>query len=145
MRRGMSEAMCLMSITRTSKSKRQKAILRRRGLSIIEVALASALLVVAMVPILKSLTKAHMFASMIEEKTQGLVLAQGKLDKIRAISIYDFDSLSPGSSTETEGSYICNIVVEATANPDLKQITVSVSRDGRNSVTLATYVARRWL
>jgi Tfp pilus assembly protein PilV len=143
--RRLSEVMRLLSIIRGCiRGKRPKTARQRRGLSIIEVALASALLAAAMVPILNCLTKAHMFASMIEERTQSLVFAQGKLDKIRAISIYNFDSLSPGSSTETEGSYICNIAVEATANPDLKKIIVSVGYGGNNNVTLATYVARRW-
>jgi len=136
--------MCSMNIIRRRVwGKWPKAARRHKGLSIIEVAMASALLVGAMVPILKCLTKAHMFASEIERKTQSLVLAQGKLDEIKALSIYNFDSLSPGSSTETDGSYICNIAVEA-ANPDLKKITVSVGYDGDNSVTLATYVAKRW-
>ena len=57
---------------------------RRKGLSIIEVSMASVLLIVAMVPILRSLTKANMMSSSIEIKTQCLVLAQGKLDNIRA-------------------------------------------------------------
>jgi len=137
--------MCSMNVAGTFvRGKQPKASRRRRGFSIIEVAMASALLIVAMIPILRSLTKANMFAAKIEIKTQSLVLAQGKLDRIKALSIYNFDSLSPGSFTETDGSYIYDIAVEATANPDLKKITVSVGYDGDNSVTLATYVAKRW-
>jgi hypothetical protein len=105
--------------------------------------MASALLIVAMVPILRSLTKANMFAVEIERKTQSLVLAQRNLDKIKAFSIYNFGSLG-SFLPESDGSYLCNIAVEATANPDLKKITVSAGYDGDNSVTLATYVARRW-
>jgi Tfp pilus assembly protein PilV len=123
-----------------------KATRQRRGLSIIEVAMASALLVVAMVPILKSLTKAHMFASEIEHKTHSLVLAQGKLDEIRARSIYNFGSSGSFTNNGTfpGTSYVYNVTDEDTSNPDLKQITVSVGYDGDNSVTLATYIARRW-
>jgi hypothetical protein len=108
--------------------------------------MASALLVVAMVPILKSLTKAHMFTAMIEEKTQSLVLAQGKLDEIKARSIYNFGS--SGSFTDNNTfpgtSYVYNVTDEDTPDPNLKQITVSVGYDGDNSVTLATYIAKRW-
>jgi Tfp pilus assembly protein PilV len=57
---------------------------RRKGLSIIEVAMASALLIVAMVPILKSLTKANMYSAEVGTKTQSLVIAQDKLDELRA-------------------------------------------------------------
>ena len=127
---------------------------RHKGLSIIEVAMASALLIVAMVPILKSLTKANMLSSEVERKTQALVLAQGKLDEIKARSVYNFGS--SGSFTVSNvvlsGSYLCNIT-DTAAGTDLKQITVSVGYDDKRDgtltgdkieVTLATYVARRW-
>jgi Tfp pilus assembly protein PilV len=143
----LNEAMCSVNVRGACiRGNGPKAARRRRGLSIIEVAMASALLVVAMVPILKSLTKAHMFTAMIEEKTQSLVLAQGKLDEIKARSIYNFGS--SGSFTDNNTfpgtSYVYNITDEDTPDPNLKQITVSVGYDGDNSVTLATYIARRW-
>jgi Tfp pilus assembly protein PilV len=119
-----------------------------------EVAIASALLVVAMVPILKNLTRAHQMSAEMEEKTLCLVLAQGKLDEVKARSIYSFGS--SGSFTANNvalgGSYLCNIA-DAAAGTDLKQITVSVGFDDNSSgtlssdeveATLATYVARRW-
>jgi Tfp pilus assembly protein PilV len=127
---------------------------RRKGLSILEVAMASALLIVAMVPILKSLTKAHMFSSEIERKTQGLVFAQNKLDEIRARSIYNFGS--PGSFTVNDvalgGSYFCDIT-DANAAANLRTITVaagfdlngnSVLSSDEYEVTLASYIAKRW-
>jgi Tfp pilus assembly protein PilV len=127
---------------------------RHKGLSLIEVAMASVLLIVAMVPILRSLTKANMLSSEIERKTQALVLAQGKLDNIRARSIYNFGS--SGSFTLNNavlsGSYLCN-VTDNTVSTDLKQITVSAGYDGNGSgtlssdeveVTLTTCFAQRW-
>jgi Tfp pilus assembly protein PilV len=116
-----------------------------------EVALASTLLVIAMVPILRSLTKAHMFSSEIERKTQSLVFAQNKLDEIRARSIYHYSDSFAANNVVLGGSYLCNITDNA--NPTLKTITVSVGFDGNGNgtlssdeveVTLATYVARRW-
>ena len=127
---------------------------RHKGLSIIEVAMASVLLIVAMVPILRSLTKANMMSTDIERKTQSLVLAQSKLDDIRARSIYNFGS--SGSFTANNvvlsGSYLCN-VTDSSVSADLKQITVAVGYDenGNGSlsddsveVTLTTYFANRW-
>jgi Tfp pilus assembly protein PilV len=127
---------------------------RHKGLSIIEVAMASALLIVAMVPILRSLTKANMLSSEVERKTQALILAQGKLDEIRARSVYSFGSSGSFTTTTSvvlSGSYLCNIT-DTAAGTDLKQITVSVGYDDSGNgtlssnevdVTLTTYIANR--
>ena len=134
--------------------KHSKSYRRHKGLSIIEVAMASVLLIVAMVPILRSLTKANMLSSEVERKTQALVLAQGKLDAIRASSVYSFGSSGSftASNVVLSSSYLCN-VTDTAASTDLKQITVSVGYDDNGNgalssdeveVTLATYVARRW-
>ena len=136
--------------------KYSKSNRRHKGLSIIEVAMASALLIVAMVPILKNLTRAQQLSNEMERKTYGLVLAQNKLDEIKARSIYNFGS--SGSFTANNvalgGSYLCNIADAAVGvSTDLKQITVSVGHDENSNgtlssdeveVTLATYIARRW-
>jgi Tfp pilus assembly protein PilV len=134
--------------------KHLKSNRRHKGLSIIEVAMASVLLIVAMVPILRSLTKANMMSTDIERKTQSLVFAQSKLDDIRARSIYSFGS--SGSFTANNvvlsGSYLCN-VTDSIVSTDLKQIAVSVGYDDNGSgtlssgeveVTLTTYFANRW-
>lgn len=127
---------------------------RRRGLSIIEVTTASVLLIVAMAPILLALTKANLWSTKIEQKTQSLFLAQGKLDNIRGYAAYNFGS--SGSFTDSNvvlsGSYLCN-VTDSIVSTDLKQITVSVGYDSSGSgtlssnevlVTLTTYIANRW-
>ena len=119
-----------------------------------EVAIASALLVVAMVPILKNLTRAHKMSYEMEKKTISLALAQGKLDEIKARSIYNFGYA--GSFTQNNvslgSSYYCNID-DTTADTDLKQITVSAGYDSDGSstlssdeieVTITTCIARRW-
>jgi len=141
----LSEAMCC----KYSKDNR-----RHKGLSIIEVAMASVLLIVAMVPILRSLTKANMLSSSIERKTQALVLAQGKLDEIRARSIYNFGSSGSftASNVVLSGSYLCNITDTTITTNLLKQITVSVGYDDNGNgtltddkieVALTTYIANR--
>ena len=149
----LSKVMRLMSIIRGYiRSKRPKSARRHRGLSIMEVALASMLLVVAMVPILRALTKAHMFSSEIERKTQSLVFAQNKLDEIRARSIYHYSDSFAASGSAFGGSYLGN-VEDTGPGSDLRTITVSVGYDSNGGgtlsgdeveVTLVTYVARRW-
>jgi Tfp pilus assembly protein PilV len=135
--------------------KRSKANRRRKGFSLIEVAMASVLLIVAMVPILRSLTKANMLSAEVEKKTQALVLAQGKLDELRARSIYNFGSSGSftASNVVLSGSYLCNVTDTTITSNLLKQITVAVGYDGSGNgtlasdeveVTLTTYFANRW-
>jgi hypothetical protein len=131
-----------------------KANRRHKGLSILEVAMASVLLIVALVPILRSLTKANILSSELERKTQSLVLAQGKLDDIRARTIYSFGSSGSytASNVVLSGSYLCN-VTDSLVSTNLKQITVSAGYDdngnaalssGEVQVILTTYFANRW-
>lgn len=124
------------------------------GLTIFEVVIASALLIVAIVPILKSLTIAHASSIRIEYKTRSLILAQAKLDEIKARSIYDYtnDGVSfAESNTSLDGPYLCN-VTDDSGDP-LKTISVSVGYDINGDsnlggdevqVTLTTLLARRW-
>jgi Tfp pilus assembly protein PilV len=124
---------------------------RSAGLTIIEVVIASALLAAAMVPILKCLTIVHAGATKIEHKTCSLILAQAKLDQIRARSIYNYNASFVEDSNSLDGSYLCK-VIDDSGDP-LRTITVSVGfdLDGDSSldddeidVTLATLIARRW-
>lgn len=128
---------------------------KRAGLTLSEVVVASAMLIIALVPMLKALTTANLNTADIERKTHSLVLAQAKLDEIRARSVYHYtnegdsfaeDDLSLG------GSYLCNIADDA--NDALKTITVSVGYDHNGDNTLAadeievilsTLIARRWV
>jgi len=128
----------------------------RKAFTITEVVVASLLLAVAIVPILKALTSAHLSTTIIEYKTRSLTLAQAKLDEIKARSIYNYtNSGNPigfeESGTSLDGSYLCN-VTDDLGDP-LKTITVSVGFDHNGDstlaadeieVTLVTYLARRW-
>ena len=124
------------------------------GFTLTEVIVASGLLIIAMVPILRALTSAHASSTSIEYKTRSLALAQGKLDDIKARSIYDYTnggSSFAESDTSVDGSYRCN-VTDNSGDP-LKTIAVSVGYDLNGDITLAadeievtltTYLARRW-
>ncbi|MGA2094300.1 MAG: hypothetical protein ABSH16_12995 [Sedimentisphaerales bacterium] len=132
--------------------RKQKAEAKRhKGLSIIEVAMASALLIVAMVPILRSLTKANMYSAEVAEKTQSLILAQKKLDEIKASAVYHYSDSFTANDTVLSGSYLCDVTDDG--NATLRTITVSVGLDengdgvlnsGEYEVTLATKIAKRW-
>jgi Tfp pilus assembly protein PilV len=124
---------------------------RHKGLSIIEVAMASVLLIVAMVPILRSLTKANMYSAEIGPKTQSLILAQDKLDEIKARAVYHYSDSFAANDLVLTGSYLCDVTDDG--NPTLRTITVSVGLDqngdgvlssGEYEVTLATKIAKRW-
>ena len=128
--------------------------LRREGFTLIEVVVASALLIIAIVPILQALTRAQATGRIIEYKTCSLMYAQAKLDEIKARSIYDYTNGGSSfveSNTSLDGSYLCN-VTDDSGDP-LKTITVSVGFDSNGdstlaadevAVTLVTLVARRW-
>jgi len=115
--------------------------------------MASTLLIIAIVPILRALTRAHATRSIIERRSRSLLLAQGKLDNIKARSIYDYDASFEEDDTALDGSYLCTVTDSVITADLLRQITVSVGFDlsgdtvldaDEIEVTLATLVARRW-
>jgi len=122
------------------------------GFTLTEVVIASALLIIAIVPILKALTISHVSTTAIERKTRCLMLAQAKLDDIRARSVYDYTGTFTETNTSLGGSYLCN-VQDNPEGSNLRRIEVLVGYDlsGNNALTpdevevgLATLIARRW-
>lgn len=133
-------------------TRRRVGSCRRGGFTITEVVVASALLIVAIVPILKGLTTAHLTTTIIEHKTRSLTLAQGKLEEIRARSIYSYSGTFAETNSSLDGSYLCN-VADSGSSSDLRTVTVSVGYDvngdsGLGSdeieVALTTLIAKRW-
>lgn len=128
------------------------AMRKSGGFTLTEVVIASSILAIAIIPILKALTSANVTSSIIERKTNSLILAQGKLDEIKARSIYDYSSSFAEINSSIEGSYLCN-VADSSVNANLRQITVSVGEDlngnstlnaGEIEITLSTLVAKRF-
>jgi len=122
----------------------------RTGATFTEVVVASSLLLIAVVPILKALTIGQMTSMTIERRTRSLALAQGKLDEIRARCRSHYDASFEEDSSALAGTYLCSVVDDR--HPSLRRITVSVGydRDGDDTlahqeveVRLATYIARR--
>jgi Tfp pilus assembly protein PilV len=128
------------------------AIRKSEGFTLTEVIIASALLIIAIVPILKALTSAHVSSTIIEHRTRSLTLAQAKLDEIRARSIYDYSSNYMETSTSLDGSYLCD-VKDTSKGTELREIEISVGYDLNDNstldgdeieVTLTTLIAKRW-
>ena len=128
------------------------AIRNSGGFTLTEVVIASTLLIIAIVPILRALTTAQVSTRIIEHRTHSLILAQAKLDEIKARSVYHYGDTFVETNSSLEGSYLCN-VEDSSVNANLRKITVSVGYDlnGNSTleadeieITLATLVARRW-
>ena len=133
---------------------RRKTTINNRftGFTLTEVIMASALLAIAIVPILKGLTSAHRGTKIIERKTRSLTLAQRKLDGIKARSVYYYTDTFAEDDLSLDGSYLCN-VTDTSAGSNLRKIMVSVGYDLNDDnvlsddeilVILGTLVARRW-
>ena len=125
---------------------------RTAGLTVTEVIIASSLLVVAMIPILKALTNSYLGTAMVERRTHSLALAQGKLDEISARSVYNYADDFAQTNQAIDGSYLCNIT-DSGSGTDLRTVSVSVGFDldqdssldaDEINVTLSTLIAKRW-
>ncbi len=123
----------------------------KKAFTLVEAVVASALLVVALVPILKALTGSHIASSRIERQTRSLNFARNKIDQIYADSVYNYDQSYQLDSEEIEPGYLCS-VDDIYQSDDLRQISVSVGYDKDDDslleqdeieVTLDTLVARR--
>ena len=123
-----------------------------KGFTLSEVLVASLLLTIVMVPILKGLTSAHTLDVKVERRMRSLTLAEAKLEDIKARSIYNYSIDFNDASSSLEGAYLCR-VVDSAVSSDLRTILLSVGYDenGNNlldgdevEVTLKTLLARRW-
>ncbi|MCP4609597.1 MAG: hypothetical protein GY845_12875 [Planctomycetes bacterium] len=122
------------------------------GFTLTEVVIASSLLVIAIIPILRALTIAQVSSGIIKQRSHSLILAQAKLNEIKARSVYDYSSTFAETNSSLEGSYLCN-VADSSVNANLRQITISVGDDLNGNSTLdgdeveinlSTLVAKRW-
>lgn len=132
-------------------ARRKRIKNRASGFTLIEVIMASALLIIAIVPILKALTAAQVTGTIVERRTRSLTLAQAKLDEIKARSVYNYSDNFNENNLSLGGSYLCD-VQDGASGTDIRTITVSVGYDldGNGSltpveteVTLSTLVAKR--
>jgi len=140
--------MCRKLILSKQADHRQK----KSAFTLTEVVVASSLLIVAIVPILRALTAAHLNSVIIERKTRSLSLAQAQLDEIKARSIYNYSDSFAVSDEVLEGAYLADIT-DSSVDSNLREIVISIGHDTDEDsqleedeihVTLDTYIARRW-
>jgi len=127
------------------------SLLRCSGVTLSEVVVASALLLISVIPLLKALTTTHGMDRAIERKSWSLLLAQQELERIRARSIYHYDESFRANSQELQGGFLCTVADDG--HPTLRTVTVAVGLDRNGDRTLATEeidvslttaLARRW-
>jgi len=122
----------------------------RPGVTLTEVVVASALLVISVVPLLKALTLAQVEDRAIERRSWSLLLAQRELECLRARCLGHYDACY-GVNSETLGDgYLCTVMDDE--HPSLRTVTVSVGLDqngdgvlapGEVEVSLSTRLAKR--
>ncbi len=121
----------------------------RSGVTLAEVIVASALLALAITPLLKALTAAQVEDRAIERKSWSLLLAQEELEGIRARCLRRYDACYRVSSKAIRDGYLCTVADDE--NPSLRTVTVSVGLDqdndgvlspGEVEVNLSTRLAR---
>ena len=134
---------------RPAKIKRP-TLLRCRGLSLIEVVVASALLVAGLVPILQALTISQGTNRRVETMSHSLVQAQGTLDRIHAQAESNYSQSLAFNSQDLGDGYLATATDDGHAR--LRTVAVSVGFDQNGNgdladeeiqVTLTTAVARR--
>ncbi|MBN2130819.1 MAG: hypothetical protein JW741_15055 [Sedimentisphaerales bacterium] len=124
---------------------------RRAGVTLTEVVVASALLLVAIVPVLRAWTIAQVTTGTVERRTRSLQWAQRELERIKARSIYHYDDSFAETSRVLADGFLCTVADDG--DPNLRSITVSVGLDrngdgvlaaGETEVRLSTRLAKRW-
>jgi len=99
----------------------------RAGVTLTEVIVASALLVLSIVPLLKALTVAQAQDRAIERKSWSLMLAQRELECIRARCLRHYDACYRADSKPIQEGYLCTVADDG--HPRLRTVTVSVGLD----------------
>jgi hypothetical protein len=116
-----------------------------------EAVVASTLLLVSIIPLLKVLTATHGMDRVIERKSWSLLLAERELERIRARSIYHYEESFAATSQPLGDGFLCTVTDDK--NPAIRTVTVAVGLDlngdtalapGEVEVSLCTALARRW-
>ncbi|MCH8216497.1 MAG: hypothetical protein IH892_06960 [Planctomycetes bacterium] len=120
------------------------------GVTLVEVVVASALLLSSLIPILKALTVGQVTARLVDQKTRSLTLAQAKLDEIKIQLIYSFSTSTSASNVVLDGSYLCNVTDDGGSALKTISVAVGFDRDGNSTlsssevvITLTTLCAKR--
>lgn len=116
-------------------SKRLRRSARCRGVSLVEVVVASALLVASLIPVLRALTVAQITAHRIAMTSRSLIVAQGCLERIRAEAKTDYGQSFAMDSKDCGDFYLATVTDDADST--CRRVTVSVGYDRDESQTLS--------
>ena len=123
----------------------------QNALTLTELLASAVILSIALIPLLKFLADSQVLSLTIERKTQSILLAQKKMETVRAVAHTSFDTNFSCNSVTLASGYLCT-VVDGQEQTDLKSIRVQVGFDinanssleaGEIHVTLDTQVTRR--
>ncbi len=115
--------------------KRLRRSVRSRGVSLVEVVVASGLLVTSLIPVLRALTVAQITAHRIALTSRSLVVAQGRLERIRAEAEMNYRQSFAVDSKDCGDSYLATVLDDA--DPACRRVIVSVGYDRDESQTLS--------
>jgi Tfp pilus assembly protein PilV len=134
------------------KVKAKTSFRHRPGFTFTEVIVATTLLGLAMIPILKALTAGQVVSTIVERKSKCLILAQTQFEEIKARSIYNYSDNFAITNSAVDGSYLCT-VADSVLSLDLRTVDVTVGFDGNGDstlsddetqITLSSLLARRY-
>jgi Tfp pilus assembly protein PilV len=108
---------------------------RHSGVTLAEVIVASALLVIAIAPLLRALTAAGVEDRAIERRSWSLLLAQQELECIRARCLHHYDGCYRVDSRPIRDGYLCTVADDGDGH--LRTVTVSVGLDQDNDSVLS--------
>jgi Tfp pilus assembly protein PilV len=123
----------------------------KKGYTLTEVLVASALLIAVSVPMLKALTSGYVFSNSIKYKTKSVICAKSRLDRARAIAAGQYNTSLAENNTPMGDGYLCS-VDDTGYSGDIRTVSVSagLDMDGNGSlasseiqITLTTLIARR--
>lgn len=123
----------------------------KKGYTLTEVLVASALLVAVSIPMFKALTANYVFSNAIQYKTRSVICAKSRLDRARAIAVGQYNTALTESDVDTGQGYLCSVTDTGFA-ADIRTVSVSAGYDkdedgtldaGEIQITLSTLITRR--
>jgi len=108
----------------------------RPGMTFTEVLVATLILSLAMVPILRAMGSVHLFSAKMEKNSRCLILAQNQMEEIKARTASDYASCRSVSNKDLGEGYLCSI--SADGDSSFRIVSVSVGYDENQNGLLDT-------
>jgi Tfp pilus assembly protein PilV len=123
----------------------------KKGYTLTEVLVASALLIAVSVPMFKALTANYIFSNAIKYKTKSVICAKSRLDRARAIAAGEYNTALAESNADAGDGYLCSVSDTGFA-ANIRTVSVLAGYDkdedgtldsDETQITLTTLIARR--